>query len=113
MSRPFQPSRGKTAEGGAGEKSHRRGDRFGARLTWGATTTCAAGPGDSADPFAGGTTSVPFQQECVAKDAEGGCLKYTCKADQASDCAGFANGCVRGGNHYAGTAEGGACSKML
>ena len=74
---------------------------------------CAAGPGDSADPFAGGTTSVPFQQECVAKDAEGGCLKYTCKADQASDCAGFANGCVRGGNHYAGTAEGGACSKVL
>jgi hypothetical protein len=56
---------------------------------------------------------VPFQQECVAKDAEGGCLKYTCKADQASDCAGFANGCVRGGNHYAGTAEGGACSKVL
>ncbi len=30
-----------------------------------------------------------------------------------SDCAGFANGCVQGENHYSGTAEGGSCSKVL
>jgi hypothetical protein len=65
------------------------------------------------DPFMPGDTPINFIHECVAKDANGGCLKYTCKTDSTSDCAGFANGCVRGGNHYPGTAEGGSCSKVL
>jgi hypothetical protein len=77
------------------------------------TTACASRPGQSSDPFAGGTTSVPFEQECVAKDAQGGCLKFACKANKESDCSGFANGCVLGGNYYSGTREGGSCSKVL
>ena len=76
-------------------------------------TACTTRPGESTDPFTVGDTSLPFTMECVAKDANGGCLKFTCKQNAESDCAGFANGCVRGGNHYAGTSEGGACSKVL
>ena len=76
-------------------------------------SACASRPEQNLDPFTSDVTSLPFQQECVAKDANGGCLKYTCKADAASDCSGFANGCVHGGNYYAGSSEGGACSKVL
>jgi hypothetical protein len=64
------------------------------------------------DPFTSEGTSVYFTMECVAK-ADGECVKFTCKADATSDCAGFANGCVDGGNHYSGTSDGGACSKVL
>jgi hypothetical protein len=77
-------------------------------------TACATRPGQGYDPFdPGSITSLPFEQECVAKDAQGGCLKYTCKANKESDCSGFANGCVKGGNYYSGTSEGGSCSKVL
>lgn len=75
-------------------------------------TACQTG-GDDPDPFTAVGGALPFKQECVARDEQGGCLKYTCRKDDESDCSGFANGCVKGGNHYAGTAEGGACSKVL
>jgi hypothetical protein len=74
---------------------------------------CAVRSGQDPDPFRPGDTPINFTHECVAKDANGGCLKYTCKQDSTSDCSGFANGCVKGGNHYSGTAEGGSCSKVL
>ena len=69
--------------------------------------------GRSDDEGGPGDTPVNFTHECLAKDANGGCLKYTCKQDSTTDCSGFANGCVKGDNHYSGTAEGGSCSKVL
>ena len=50
---------------------------------------------------------------CEAKDAEGNCLKKTCKADDRGDCATYAGYCIDAGEHWSGTREGGTCSKVL
>jgi hypothetical protein len=52
--------------------------------------------------------------ECVSTHPDGvQCNKKTCKADETSDCKQFANACLDSGHHYAGTSEGGACSRVL
>ena len=50
---------------------------------------------------------------CEARDANGNCLKNTCKADAAGDCATFAGYCVNAGEHWSGTKEGGSCTMVL
>ena len=51
--------------------------------------------------------------ECVVGNPDGiRCDKKTCKADQKSDCQEFAKGCLKGGDHYNGTAESGTCSRV-
>jgi len=73
---------------------------------------CGSRSGDNPNPFKNGSTVVYFTSTCTAK-ANDECVQYTCKQDDKSDCSGFANGCVKGGNHYAGTQEGGKCTKVL
>lgn len=52
--------------------------------------------------------------ECVAAHPDGQrCNKKTCKKDATSDCADFAARCVEYGHHYAGTSDGGSCSRVL
>jgi hypothetical protein len=58
-------------------------------------------------------TSLPFQAECTAKDSDGKCLKATCKKDADSDCTLFAAGCLRVDGYYAGSSDGGSCSRIL
>ena len=74
---------------------------------------CGRHVNDSYDPFKPGSGVIKFELSCSAKTNQGECLQYTCKANSASDCSGVASGCVKGGNHYAGTAEGGKCTKVL
>ena len=51
--------------------------------------------------------------ECVARDAEGRCVKATCRADEQSDCTRFAAICLQFDFHYAGTTASGTCSLIL
>lgn len=65
------------------------------------------------DPFkVNGTAPTSFTSNCSAS-ANGQCMQYTCKKDEKDDCSGFANGCVKGGNYYAGTSDGGKCTRVL
>ena len=73
---------------------------------------CGSRSADNPDPFRNDATVVYFTSTCTAK-ANDECVQYTCKQDDKTDCSGFANGCVKGGNHYAGTQEGGKCTKVL
>jgi hypothetical protein len=66
------------------------------------------------DPFKdSGVTSLPFTMDCVAKDSNGNCVKSQCKKDATSGCADYASGCLKHDGYYAGTDEGGTCSKIL
>lgn len=60
-----------------------------------------------------GSEAVGRTMTCEARDANGNCLKNTCKADDKGDCATFAGYCVNAGEHWSGTREGGSCSKVL
>ena len=52
--------------------------------------------------------------ECVVGNPDGvRCDKKTCKKDAESDCAYFAERCLATDNHYAGTKDGGTCTRPL
>jgi hypothetical protein len=49
---------------------------------------------------------------CTVPNADGvRCDTKTCKADAASDCSRFMEGCVNYGNNYSGSKEGGTCTR--
>ena len=53
---------------------------------------------------------------CTAKGPNGECVQRECKqgpGGQEFDCTSYAAACVKAGFHWAGTSEGGKCSKVL
>lgn len=70
------------------------------------------GGGDVLAGTAGG--AVYATTECVAGNPDGvRCDKKTCKKDEVSDCAYFAERCLATDNHYQGTKDGGTCTRPL
>jgi hypothetical protein len=56
--------------------------------------------------------------ECTKMGPNGECLQKSCKQGDAPgspafDCASYAAACVNAGEHWAGTSEGGKCTKVL
>ena len=52
--------------------------------------------------------------ECTKPNSDGvRCNVKTCKADAASDCGKFATACMDSGHYYAGTNDGGTCTRVL
>ncbi|MES2136645.1 MAG: hypothetical protein V4502_06245 [Pseudomonadota bacterium] len=77
---------------------------------------CAKGAGSHGDPLGSVKTGtvVYATTECVAAHPDGvQCNKKTCKKDDKSDCAEFASGCLSSGHYYAGSNDGGTCSRIL
>lgn len=59
-----------------------------------------------------GSTPVFKTTRCTVPNDDGvRCNVKTCKADQASDCAIFADRCVQSGHSYSGTKESGTCTR--
>jgi hypothetical protein len=60
-----------------------------------------------------GPTPVYKTTQCTVPNADGvRCNVKTCKADQASDCAVFADRCVQSGHSYSGNKDSGTCTRM-
>ena len=52
--------------------------------------------------------------KCTAPNSDGvRCNVKTCRADTESHCGDFAKACMDSGHHYAGTNEGGTCTRVL
>jgi hypothetical protein len=52
--------------------------------------------------------------KCTHPNADGQrCDVKTCKADAESNCGSFATACMDTGHHYAGTNDGGTCTRVL
>ena len=59
-----------------------------------------------------GPTPVFKTTRCTVPNDDGvRCNVKTCKADQASDCAIFADRCVQSGHSYSGSKESGTCTR--
>jgi hypothetical protein len=59
-------------------------------------------------------TVVYATTQCVAAHPDGvQCNKKTCAKDSKSDCAEFASACLNSGHYYAGSNDGGTCSRIL
>jgi hypothetical protein len=68
----------------------------------------------SINPFGGnGVGSIGFTMECVFKAENGECMKSQCKKSAHSDCTDYATACMKHDGYYAGSREGGTCSKVL
>ena len=77
-------------------------------------TACDRGPKPDVLGPTGNDGAIFATTECVAKNPDGQrCDKKTCKTDQKSNCADFANKCLSNNHHYQGTNEGGTCSRVL
>lgn len=76
---------------------------------------CSPREATPVDPFgeAPGSGAIGRILTCEAKDAAGNCLKKSCKQDARGDCETYAGYCIGAGEHWSGTKEGGACSKVL
>ena len=76
---------------------------------------CDRGEPQTVDPMGEtkGLTAVPRTLTCVATSSSGECLKKTCRKDDQGDCATYAGYCVNAGEHWNGTSDGGACTKVL
>ena len=83
---------------------------------------CAARREASGDVFAptvGGSSGRTL--ECVSKAPDGSCNVKQCTASSEGvadlgvpyDCASYAANCVDAGQHWAGTKEGGKCTRVL
>jgi hypothetical protein len=60
----------------------------------------------------GGSTTTYATTHCTVENADGErCDVKTCKADQVSDCSGFAAGCIRYGHNYSGDSNNGTCTR--
>jgi len=59
-----------------------------------------------------GPTPIFKTTQCTVPNSDGvRCNVKTCKADQASDCAVFADRCVQSGHNYSGGKDSGTCTR--
>ena len=61
-----------------------------------------------------GTKPVFKTTQCTVPNSDGvRCNVKTCRADTESHCGDFAKACMDSGHHYAGTNDGGTCTRVL
>lgn len=61
-----------------------------------------------------GSPPVYKTTKCTVPNSDGvSCNVKTCKADADSHCGSFATACMDSGHHYAGTNDGGTCTRVL
>ncbi|MGH7263442.1 MAG: hypothetical protein ACREMB_01115 [Candidatus Rokuibacteriota bacterium] len=78
-------------------------------------TGCATGPRGGVDVLGQDTRGqvVFATTECVTPNSDGiRCDKKTCKKDQVSNCADFADKCLDNGHDYSGTNDAGTCTRV-
>lgn len=61
-----------------------------------------------------GPQPVFLTTKCTVPHRDGvRCNVKTCRADTESHCGDFAKACMDSGHHYAGTNDGGTCTRVL
>ena len=68
----------------------------------------------SADPLGNGQDSDAVGRilTCEAKDAQGNCVKKSCKKDDNGDCRTYAGFCLDHDHYWSGTRNEGTCTKV-
>jgi hypothetical protein len=67
---------------------------------------------DVMDQKGDGSTPIARTTQCTVPNADGvRCDVKTCKADAASDCAQFKEGCVNNNHSYSGDNSSGTCTR--